>query len=88
MELQRMQFSPPPRIPEVLIDSDIFYKCVARFVNINPSRCAVLLLLDGHTSDLSGETLLLAKENHAHFLVFPPHSTHEFQRWVWECSVF
>jgi hypothetical protein len=74
--------------PKVLIDSDIFYKWVVRFVSIIPSRCLVPLLLDGRTSNLSRETLLLAKENHANFLVFPTHATHEFSSCVSERSVF
>jgi hypothetical protein len=38
-----------------------------------------LLLMDGHASHISLEIVQLARENSIHFLIFPPHATHEIQ---------
>jgi hypothetical protein len=56
--------------PKVLMDSGILYPRFVRLVSRITSMLPVPLLLDGHTSNLSGEILLLAKENYVHFLVF------------------
>lgn len=61
------------------IDSEIFYMWFVKFLNRIPAKRPVLLLLDGHASHLSKETLLLARENQVHFLMFPPHTTHLYQ---------
>ena len=67
--------------PKGHMDSDLFYTWFVKFVANIPPRRPVLLILDGHASHLSRETLLLAKENKVHFLVLPPHTTHIFQPW-------
>lgn len=65
--------------PKGYIDSELFYTWFVKFVAALPPRRPVLLLLDGHASHLSRETLILARENYVHFLMFPPHTTHIFQ---------
>lgn len=54
------------------IDCELFYTWIVKFIASIPPRLTVLLLLDGHASALSRETLLLARENNVHFLMPPP----------------
>ena len=61
------------------IDSELFYTWFVKFVNTIQAKRPVILLLDDHASHLFRDTLLLAKENGVHFLMFPPHTIHLFQ---------
>ena len=58
-----------------------FYNFMKHFVkHTNPTKeSPVLLLLDNHSSHLSIETVVFAKNNGVVMLSFPPHCTHKLQ---------
>ena len=47
--------------------------------SLTPQHQPVLLILDGHTSHVSYEVRMLARDNNVHLLKLPPHLTHLLQ---------
>ncbi|XP_033103547.1 uncharacterized protein LOC117106295 [Anneissia japonica] len=77
------RFAPPGTLfgcsPTSFINGELFHLWMEFFLRNIPPTCPVLLLLDGHASHVTVETIQLAKDNGVEMLHFPPHTTHWLQ---------
>ena len=57
----------------------VFHKFFVKFVELRKDKRPILLILDGHVSYTSLETIKLARDEHISIVLLPPHCTDVLQ---------